>query len=125
MVKAVVNANNAPKAIGPYSQAISANGFMFVSGQLPVDPESGQIPSDIAAQTRRALENLKAILEAGGSSLERVVKVSLYIRRMDDFEVVNRVYGEYFTDLCPARACIEVGRLPRDCAIEIEAIALT
>lgn len=124
MTKDIVQTCSAPQAIGPYSQAVKAGGFMFVSGQLPLDPVSGQIPSGISAQTRQALENLKAILEAGGSSLDRVVKVNLYIRDMGNFHAINAIYGEYLGDSRPARACVEVNRLPKDCDIEIEAVAL-
>lgn len=119
-----VSTENAPRAIGPYSQAVRANGFLFVSGQIPIDPASGEIPPDIRAQTRQVLDNLQAVLIAGGSALDKVVKVTVFIEDMNDFEKVNEVYNEYLGPYRPARACVEVRRLPRNCKIEIEAIGV-
>jgi 2-iminobutanoate/2-iminopropanoate deaminase len=123
-MKQVITTNAAPGAIGPYSQAISANGFVFVSGQLPIDPASGQFAAGgVAAQTKQCLENVKAILAQAGCTLENVVKTTVFIQNMDDFAAVNETYGRYFTADCPARACFEVARLPKDALVEIEAIA--
>ena len=124
MGRAVISTDNAPAAIGPYSQAIVANGFVFVSGQIPIDPATGQIePGGIAEQAKRVLENLKAVLEAAGSSLADVVKTTIYITDLSNFAVVNEVYGGYFEIDPPARATVEVCRLPKDALIEIEAVA--
>jgi 2-iminobutanoate/2-iminopropanoate deaminase len=121
----VILAKNAPKPIGPYSHAISAGGFLFLSGQTPMDPETGEILSgDVAAQTERVLENLKAVLEAADSSLGRVVKTSVFLKNINDFAAMNEVYGRYFPDDPPARSTVEVARLPRDARVEIDIIAL-
>jgi len=121
----VVTALNAPAAIGPYSQAVRSGPWVFVSGQIPIDPETGTvIRGDIKAQTRQALKNLEAILQAAGASLDRVVKTTLYITNMDDFSQVNEAYAPFFLSQPPARACVQVARLPKDAGIEIEAIAL-
>ena len=123
-MKQVINTNQAPGAIGPYSQAIKANGFLFVSGQLPVVPATGQFAEGgVSGQTRQSLENVKAILAAAGCTLDDVVKTTVFIKDMNDFGVVNTAYAEYFTHDCPARACFEVARLPKDALVEIEAIA--
>lgn len=125
MPKHVIKTDKAPAAIGPYSQAIVANGFVFVSGQIPLDPTTGQIVSeDIQAQTRQCLENLKAILESAGSSMDRLVKVTVFAKDLQHFQAINQVYLEYFKENPPARSFVEVSRLPRDVAIEIEGIAL-
>ncbi len=124
-MKQVISTGAAPKAIGPYSQAIAWNGLIFLSGQIPLDPVSGQVvEGDIADQTERVLENLKAVLESAGSSLEAVVKTTVYLKDMAEFPVMNGVYGRYFTANPPARATVEVARLPRDVRVEIEAIAV-
>ncbi|MDR3566313.1 MAG: RidA family protein [Negativicutes bacterium] len=124
-MKQVINTDKAPSAIGPYSQAIKANGFVFVSGQLPVVPVTGQFATGgIAAQTKQSLENVKAILLQAGSTLDDVVKATVFIKDMNDFSAVNNVYAEYFTKDCPARACFEVARLPKDALVEIEVIAI-
>lgn len=124
-MKQVINSDQAPGAIGPYSQAIKANGFLFVSGQLPVVPASGQFAEGgVAAQTRQSLENVKAILTAAKCTLDDVVKTTVFIKDMNDFATVNAVYAEYFSRECPARACIEVARLPKDALVEIEVIAV-
>ena len=123
-MKQVINTNEAPGAIGPYSQAIKANGFLFVSGQLPVVPATGQFAEGgVSGQTRQSLENVKAILAAAGCTLDDVVKTTVFIKDMNDFGVVNTAYAEYFTQDCPARACFEVARLPKDALVEIEVIA--
>ena len=121
----IVSTDRAPKALGAYSQAVLANGFAFLSGQIPLDPATGQlIDGDTASQTRRVLENLKAVLEACGSSLDRVVKTTVYLNSMDDFQAMNDVYKKYFPDTPPARATIEAARLPRDVRVEIDCIAV-
>lgn len=114
----------APAAIGPYSQAIRAGSLLFVSGQIPLDPETGtMVDGDVTAQTDRVCRNLAAILEAGGSSLDRVVRATVYLADMSDFRAMNEVYGTYFTSPAPARATIQASRLPRDARIEIDVIA--
>jgi 2-iminobutanoate/2-iminopropanoate deaminase len=124
-VKDVISTDRGPKAIGPYSQAIRANGFVFVSGQVPFDPATGQIiEGDTARQTARVLDNLKAIAEAAGSSLDRAVKVGVFLKDMNDFQAMNEVYGRYFDKNPPARTTVEVARLPRDVRVEIDLIAL-
>jgi 2-iminobutanoate/2-iminopropanoate deaminase len=120
-----ISTRHAPKAIGPYSQAIRANGFIFVSGQIAIDPDTNQFAGgDIAEQTKRVLENLKAIIEAAGSSLDRVVKTTVYLEDIADFPVMNDVYARYFPGTPPARATIEAAALPRGARVEIELIAL-
>jgi len=124
-MKQVITTDRGPKAIGPYSQAIKANGFIFISGQIAFDPATGAIvDGDIRAQTERVLENLKGIVEAAGSSLEKVVKTSVFLKDMNDFAAMNETYGRYFPSNPPARATVEVARLPRDVRVEIELIAL-
>ncbi len=123
--RTVVHTEKAPQAIGPYSQAVKTDTMVFVSGQLAFDPVSGDLMTgDIKTETRQAMYNLKEILEASGSSLEKVVKTTLFIKNMDDFPLVNEVYAEFFRENYPARACVEVARLPRDANFEIEAIGL-
>ncbi len=119
-----VSTDKAPQAIGPYSQAIVANGFIFVSGQIAIDPASGEIvEGGVAEQTACVLANLQAILEKAGASLSRVVKTTVYLRSMQDFAEMNRVYADCFGAARPARATVEVSRLPKDVSVEIEAIA--
>lgn len=118
-----VSTKNAPAAIGPYSQAIKAGGFLFVSGQIPVNPTDGSIPEGVEAQARQAFTNLGGILEAGGSSLSAVVKTTLFIRSMSEFAKVNAVYADFFRKPFPARSCVEVSALPKGVLIETEAIA--
>jgi len=121
-----IQTRGAPEAIGPYSQAVVSDGWIFCSGQIPMDPSTGQvIDGDISAQTHRVFENLRAVLEAAGSSMSRVVKCTVFLRSMDDFAAMNAVYAEWFGDHRPARAAVEVSRLPRDVDVEIEAIART
>jgi 2-iminobutanoate/2-iminopropanoate deaminase len=116
---------NAPQAIGPYSQAIRANGFVFVSGQIPLDPATGKIVgADVAAQTAQALANLEAILKAAGSGLDKVVRTTVYLKDMAEFAAMNEVYARSFAQDAPARATVEVSRLPKDVRVEIDAIAL-
>lgn len=124
MSKTVVQTIAAPAAIGPYSQAICAGALLFVSGQIPLDPVTAQLAGqDIETQTRRVLDNLKAIVEAGGSTLADVVKTTIFLKDMNDFAKVNEIYGSYFKQPFPARATIEVARLPRDVRVEIECVA--
>ena len=123
MQKEIISTSNAPSAIGPYSQGIKIGEMVFTSGQIPVNPSTGELVTEIKAATKQSLENVKAVLEEAGSSLEKVVKVVVFIKDMNDFAQVNEVYGQYFTENPPARSCVEVARLPKDCVIEIEAIA--
>ncbi len=123
-MKQVIQAVAAPKAIGPYSQAIKAGNFIFVSGQLPLDAKTGAMAgSDIATQTEKALENLRAILNAEGYGLADVVKTTVYLKDIQGFAAMNEVYARFFTGDCPARAAFEVARLPKDALVEIEAVA--
>lgn len=123
--RSIVATDKAPGAIGPYSQAVKTDALVYVSGQLAMDPATGELVNhEIQAETRQAMENLKAILEAAGSSLDKVVKTSLFIKNMDDFPKINDVYGAYFQVDPPSRACVEVARLPKDANFEIEAVAL-
>ena len=124
-MREVVSTKDAPQAIGPYSQAIKANGFVFVSGQIPLDPSTQQIVTgDVAAQTERVLRNLSEILEAAGSGLGKVVRSTVFLKNISDFAVMNQVYGKYFSSAPPARSTIEVARLPKDVLVEIDIIAL-
>jgi 2-iminobutanoate/2-iminopropanoate deaminase len=124
MSRTVISTAAAPAAIGPYSQAIRTGNLLFVSGQIPLDPATGQVvDGDIRAQTRQVLKNLAAILEAAGSSLGAVVKTTVYLRDLGEFAAMNEVYAEFFRDQPPARATVEVARLPRDAAVEIEVVA--
>jgi len=127
MGKSIIATPNAPAAIGPYSQGIAAPpGLVFTAGQIPLDPATGEIVGgDIRAQTRRVIENLKAILEAGGSDLSSVVRTTVYLKDMGDFAGMNEVYAEYFRAALPARSTVEVARLPRDVRVEIDAIGIT
>lgn len=120
-----IQTENAPKAIGPYSQAVKANGFVFASGQIPLDPSTMQIvEGGIREQTERVLKNLSAVLEAAGSSLDRVVRTTVFLADLADFAEMNDVYGRFFGDVPPARSTVEVARLPRDVRLEIDVIAL-
>ncbi len=123
-MKSVICTENAPGAIGPYSQAIRVGNLLFVSGQLPIDPATGLFPADVAAQTRQSLCNAKAILEAAGSSMDQVVKTTVFLSDMNHFGAMNAVYGTFFTEgAYPARSAVEVARLPKDALVEIEVIA--
>lgn len=124
MKKSVVETTNAPAAIGPYSQAVRAGSLLFVSGQIPLDPKSGQlVAGGIEAETRQVLENLGAILHAAGSSFDHVVKTTIFLQDMQQFQKVNEIYGSYFKAPFPARATVEVARLPRNVQVEIDCIA--
>ena len=124
-MKEIIASDGAPKAIGPYSQAVRANGFVFVSGQIPLNPKTQQLVSGgIAEQTERVLENLKAILEASGSSLTHVVRATVFLADMNEFAAMNEIYGRYFSAQPPARSTVQVSRLPRDVRVEIDVIAL-
>ena len=119
--KKIIKTGDAPQAIGPYSQAVEAGGFVFVSGQIPIDPKSGNVVQvDIKAQTRQVMENAKAILSAAGCGMSKVVKATIYLKNMSDFASVNEIYGGYFPAEPPARATIEVSRLPKEVAIEMD-----
>ena len=123
--KVVISTKNAPQAIGPYSQGIRAGPLVFVSGQIPIDPATGDvIKGDIRTQTHRVLENLRGVLEAAGTSLKGVVKTTIFLANMEDYGAVNEVYAEFFKDSKPARATVEASRLPKDVGVEIEAIAI-
>jgi len=124
-MKVRVQTENAPAAIGPYSQAIKANGFVFVSGQIPIDPRTGQfVDGGIGEQTEQVLKNLSAVLEAIGSSLDQVVKTTVFLADMQDYPSMNEVYGAFFRENPPARATVAAAGLPRDARVEIEAVAV-
>ena len=123
-MKEVISSSRAPQPIGPYSLAIRANGFLFLSGQVALDPPSGQLSGkDVAQQTERVLENIQGILETAGLSLQNVVKTTVFLKNMNDFAAMNQVYGRYFTVAPPARSTVEAARLPKDALVEIEVIA--
>ena len=122
--RTVIAPEKAPKAVGPYSQGITAGDFVFTSGQLPLNPDTNKFPEGIEAQAKQSLDNLKAVLEAGGSSLDKTVKVTIFLKDLNDFGKVNEIYGTYFTGTPPARSCVQVARIPRDALIEIEAIGI-
>ena len=125
-VKEIIATNHAPQAIGPYSQAVRAGNLVFASGQIPIDPATGQFVSGgIAEQTEQVLKNLKALFGAAGVGLEQVVKTTVFLADMDDFAAMNEVYGRYFGEASPARATVQAARLPRDARVEIEAIAVS
>lgn len=123
MSKRIVLSKQAAAPIGPYSQAIAAGGFVFTAGQIPLDPSGQMVQGDIKAQTRQVLNNLKAVLEAGGSGLDRIVKTTVFLKDMGEFAAMNEVYAEFFAKEPPARSTIEVARLPKDARVEIEAVA--
>jgi 2-iminobutanoate/2-iminopropanoate deaminase len=124
-VKEIIQTEHAPQAIGPYSQAVRANGLIFASGQIPTDPQTGQfVAGGIAEQTEQVLKNLQSVLEAAGSGLGSVVKTTVFLIDMQEFAAMNEVYGRFFKDQPPARATVEAARLPRDARVEIEAIAV-
>ncbi len=124
MKKESLNVTGAPAAVGPYSHAVKANGFIYVSGQLGLDPATGVLAEGVEAQTRQSLDNLKTILEGCGSDLRHVVKTGIFLNDINDFGTVNAIYAEYFTEELPARSCVEVARLPKDGLVEIEVIAV-
>ncbi len=122
--RTVVQTNGAPQAVGPYSQAVIAGDMVFCAGQIPLAPDGSLVEGDVSVQTRQVLSNLRAVLEAAGSSLGHVVKNTVFLRDMNDFAAMNAVYAEFFPDAPPARSTVQVARLPRDVAVEIEAVAL-
>ena len=122
-MKKVISTDQAPAAIGPYSQAIEVNGMVYTSGVIPVVPATGEIPQGVEAQARQALTNLSHLLEAAGTSLDKVVKTTVFIKEMNDFGKINEIYASFFTGDYPARSCVEVARLPKDVLLEIESIA--
>ncbi len=124
-MREIVSTQDAPQAIGPYSQAIKVNGFVFTSGQIAIDPSTQQVVAgDVAAQTDRVLRNLSEILEAAGSGLGKVVRSTVFLKNMNDFAAMNQVYGKYFSSAPPARSTVEVARLPKDVLVEIDVIAV-
>ena len=124
-MREIIYTQNAPAPVGPYSQAIQANDFLYISGQIPVDPKTGKVNKEtFEIECRLVLDNLKAVVEAGGSSLDKVVKVNIYLKDMSKFADLKKIYAEYFNDSKPARACVQVGMLPLDVDVEIEAVAL-
>jgi len=125
MERSIIMTDQAPQPVGPYSQAVKADGWLYISGQIPIDPKTGELVTEsFDLQARTVLNTIKAILEAGGSSLDRVVKVTIFLTDMERFAELNAIYAEYFGESCPARACVEVSRLPKDVPLEIEAVAL-
>jgi 2-iminobutanoate/2-iminopropanoate deaminase len=123
-MKEIISTENAPGAIGPYSQAIKTGGMLFCSGQIPIDPVTGEfVSNDVAEQTEQVLKNLEAVLKAGGSGLDNVVKTTVFLADMGDFAAMNEVYARYFSDNKPARATVQAARLPRDARVEIDCIA--
>jgi 2-iminobutanoate/2-iminopropanoate deaminase len=125
-MRTIISTADAPKAIGPYSQAVRAHGFVFTSGQIAIDPATQQvIGGEVAAQTDRVLKNLSAVLKAAGSGLDLVVRCTVFLTNMNDFAAMNEVYGKYFSAAPPARSTVEVARLPKDVLVEIDVIALT
>lgn len=123
-MKKVIRTDKAPAAIGPYSQAVGIGNLVYTSGVIPVVPQTGEIPKGSAAQAAQAFENLGHLLEAAQSSLQQVVKTTVFIKEMDDFAAINEIYAQYFTEPFPARSCVEVARLPKDVMLEIEAVAI-
>jgi 2-iminobutanoate/2-iminopropanoate deaminase len=124
-MREIISTKDAPQAIGPYSQAIKANGFIYTSGQIAIDPSTQKVVAgDVAAQTERVLRNLSEILEAAGSGLGKVVRSTVFLKNMDDFAAMNQIYGKYFSSAPPARSTVEVARLPKDVLVEIDVIAL-
>lgn len=125
MNKEIIYSKNAPAAIGPYAQGVNVGNLLFISGQLPINPKTGELlTGDIQAQTKQVIENLKAIIEEAGATLEDVVKTTVFLKDMNEFSLVNEVYGEYFKENPPARVCVEIARLPKDAQVEIEAVVL-
>ncbi|MFM8441623.1 MAG: RidA family protein [Acidobacteriota bacterium] len=123
-MKEIISTEKAPGAIGPYSQAVKVGGLVFVSGQIPIDPATGNFVSeDVAEQTEQVLKNLSAVLEAAGSSMAKLVKTTVFLADMNDFAVMNEIYGRYFSEMSPARATVQAARLPRDARVEIDCIA--
>ena len=123
MKKEIISTKKAPSAIGPYSQGMIVGDYIFTSGQIPLNPENGQLVTEISKATVQVMENISAVLEAGGSSLEKVIKTTIFLQDLNDFEKVNEIYGSYFKENLPARSCVQVAKLPKGAPIEIEAIA--
>ncbi len=117
-----VKTKNAPAAIGPYSQAVVCGNMLFTSGQIPINPETGEIPEGVEPQARQALTNVKNLIEAAGGSMDKVVKTCVFIKDMNDFAKINEIYAEFFSEPYPARSCVEVARLPKDVLLEVETI---
>lgn len=124
MQKEIISTDKAPAAIGPYSQAIRVGEMLYTSGVIPVNPKTGGLPSGTDVQAEQAFSNLKNLIEEAGSSMDKVVKTTVFIKNMDDFAEINEIYAKYFTEPFPARSCVEVARLPKDVLLEVEAIAL-
>lgn len=124
MNKEIISTKKAPSSIGPYSQGMIVGDLVFTSGQIPLNPESGELVTEISKATVQVMANLSAILEAAGSSLEKVIKTTIFLQDLNDFEKVNEIYGDYFKDNLPARSCVQVAKLPKGAIIEIEAIAI-
>lgn len=122
MSKQIISTDKAPAAIGPYSQATKIGNLIFTSGVIPVNPATGELPEGIEAQATQAFTSLKAVVEAGGSSMDKVVKTTVFIKNMEDFAKINEIYSKFFPTPCPSRSCVEVARLPKDVLLEIEAI---
>ena len=122
-MKKIIATDKAPAAIGPYSQAVEVNGLVYTSGVIPVDPATGNIPEGSVAQAEQAFKNMKNLVEAAGSSMDKVLKTTVFIKEMNDFAAINEVYAEFFPEPYPARSCVEVARLPKDVMLEIEVIA--
>lgn len=124
-MKTIISTDKAPQAIGPYSQAVEVNGMIYTSGMIPINPADGSlVTGTVEEQAEQALKNLKALVEESGSSMDKVVKTTVFIKDMNDFAKINEVYARYFTDNYPSRSCVEVARLPKDVLIEVEAIAI-
>ena len=123
MKKEIISTKKAPSAIGPYSQGMIVGDYIFTSGQIPLNPENGQLVTEISKATVQVMENISAVLEAAGSSLEKVIKTTIFLQDLNDFEKVNEIYGSYFEENLPARSCVQVAKLPKGAPIEIEAIA--
>jgi 2-iminobutanoate/2-iminopropanoate deaminase len=124
-MKKEISTKNAPSAIGPYSQAIEVNGMIFTSGMIPINPQTGElVTGSVEAQAEQAFTNLKALIEDAGSSMDKVVKTVVFIKDMEDFSKINAIYEKYFTEPYPARSCVEVARLPKDVALEVEAVTI-
>lgn len=124
MNKEIISTKKAPSAIGPYSQGMIVGDLVFTSGQIPLNPESGELVTEISKATVQVMANLSAVLEAAGSSLEKVIKTTIFLQDLNDFEKVNEIYVDYFKDNLPARSCVQVAKLPKGATIEIEAIAI-
>lgn len=124
MNKEIISTKKAPSAIGPYSQGVIVGDLVFTSGQIPLNPENGELVTEISKATVQVMANLSAVLEAAGSSLEKVIKTTIFLQDLNDFEKVNEIYGDYFKDNLPARSCVQVAKLPKGATIEIEAIAI-